>query len=363
MRTFCHFCAIAALSAVTLAAQDAPGAQGTSLDTQPPIPVFARFVRMSMTGTFSSSTVTREDPITGQVGTGMTSVQGERLYDSNELASPVRGVVLVEVPLSALKFTTDGNKYVARARVTATVYDGNGKAAWSQSKESVIRGPESKLAQRRQGSLYFVRSLTLPGGSAYTVEAKVEDLQAQNSGTIQNPVKPGAGAPGLHASDAFFVRKYDGSLDKTEADQVFSFEGNAFSPVLDPVFPAGRAFGMQMFFVLYPDQKAGQPQMTFELMRDGQVAAKGTLPFKHKLFDLAMDPGGNAKGGSIGQSAGTAPMGAQAHEYPYLADLKLTQLPAGDYEAVITIQQHDSTITRTVPFKVAGTPPPAPTSK
>ncbi len=318
---------------------------------EPAIPVYTRFIHISMTGTLSSSVVSREDTTTAEVGkgaNGANTVQSERLYDSNELSTPGRGALIVETPMSALKFVIEKGTYVARVRVTATAVNGDGKAVWSQQKEITISGKQSKLEARRQGSLYFVREVTLPGGSHYWVEGKVEDLEANVTGTARNPLKNSAGAPGINASDAMFVRRLDESTDKFDADQVFSYEGNAFSPILDPVFPTGRAFGMQVFFVIYPDIRGAPPKMSLELLRAGRAIAKGALPFKHKLYDLALD--GRATGFSATE---------RAHEFPYLADMKFSQLPAGNYEAVITVSQGRSTISRSVPFKVAGTPPPA----
>ncbi len=350
MRTSLRFYLIAALGSIAFcfsAAGQDPG-NGTSLGPETTIPVFTRFIRTSMTGTLSSSTVSRQDITTGEVGTGANTVQGERLYDSNELSTPMRGALIVEAPLSALKFVIEKGNYLARARVTATALDGNGRAVWSEHKEFTVSGKQSKLETRRQGSLFFVRGVTLPAGSDYTVEGKVEDLQAGVTGTARNPFKPSGGAPGISASDGLFVRKFDTSVDKFEADQVFSFEGNAFSPVLDPVFPAGREFGMQLFFIIYPDLKGARPEMSLELMSNGRAVAKGALPFKNKLSEPALD-------GRATNFAATE----RAHEFPYLADMKFNQLPAGDYQAVITVSQGRSTITRSVPFKVAGTPPPA----
>jgi len=351
MRTSVLFNVIGSLSlafcfAAIAAGQDSD--QGTALGPEPAIPVYTRFIRISMTGTLSSSVVSRKDTTTGEVGTGANTVQGERLYDSNELSTPKRGALIVEAPMSALKFVIEKGNYVARVRVTASAINGDGKAVWSQQKDITISGKQSKLEARRQGSLYFVRAVTLPGGSDYQVEGKVEDLQQNVTGTARNPLKPSAGAPGINASDAMFVRRTDESTDKFEADEVFSYEGNAFSPILDPIFPAGREFGMQVFFVIYPDLRGAPPEMSLELLRAGRAIAKGALPFKHKLNDLALD--GRATGFTATE---------RAHEFPYLADMKFSQLPAGDYEAVITVSQGRSTITRSVPFKVAGTPPPA----
>lgn len=350
MRTHCHFRAMAVLgglvlSCSVLAAWQDAAAQGVSLETQAPIPVYARFIRTSMTGTLSSSVVSREDSPSYHPADGYNTVAGERLYDSNELSTPVRGMVLVEVPLTSLKFGSDKGNYLARAKVIATVVDSTGRTVWSNQSDITVRGPERKLEARRQGSLFFQREVTLPKGSGYTVKAQVEDLQEQHTGTIEIPVKPGPGAPGLHASDAMFVRKFDAAADKVDADQVISFEGNALSPVLDPVFPAGRPFGLQLFFVVYPDIQGAEPAMSIELIGGGRVAAQGSLSFKQKMRDMAFE----TKSANV--------MGGHAHEFPYLTDLKFSQLPAGDYDAVITVRQGGNAIKRSVPFRVVGDAP------
>jgi hypothetical protein len=369
MRTNCHFRAMAVLCGIVLSCsvlgawQDA-AAEGVSLETQAPIPVYARFIRTSMAGTLSSSSVGGlMDNATGAVGTGRSSSQGSRL-DSNVVSGPMHGMVVVETPLSALRFETEKGKYVARAKVTATVRDSTGRAVWSNEKEISVHGPARNLEARRQGSLFFLRGLTLPGGSEYTVEAKVEDLRAEETRTIQTPVVPAAGVPGLTASDALFVRKFDGSADSFESDQTISFEGTALAPVLDPVFPAGRKFGMQLFFVIYPDINGAQPEMSLQLMCNGKAAAQGSLPFKNRLHERAWEGKTSAAGGStdgvLGLPATINTAGQQAHEFPYLADMQFSQLPEGDYQAVVTVRQGHLAITRSVPFRVVGNPPPAP---
>ena len=368
MRIKSRLCDLATLgclflsSSVLAAGQDA-AAQGISLETQAPIPVFARFIRTSMSGSLSSSSAGGlQDNATGAVGTGRSSSQGARL-DSNAVSGPMHGMVVVETPLSALKFDIEKGKYAARARVRVTVRDSAGSTVWSAEKEIGVHGPEKKLEARRQGSLFFLRGLTLQGGSEYTVEAKVEDLRAEETATIQNPVVTGAGVPGLNASDAMFVRKFDDSADSFEADQTVSFEGVALAPVLDPVFPAGRKFGMQLFLVLYPDIDGAQPELSLQLITNGRTAAEGPLPFKNNIHERAYEgktsPNNGAMGGALGNGGLLNAASQHAREFPYLADMQFTQLPEGDYKAVLTIRQGSRAITREGPFKVAGNPAPA----
>src|ERR1700690_1347155 len=102
MRTSSRFYLITALGGVAFcfsaAGQDAAD-QGVSLGNQSAMPVFARFLRTSMSGTLSSSSAGGlRDNATGAIGTGRSSVDGGRIA-SNTTTGPMHGMVLVEVPL------------------------------------------------------------------------------------------------------------------------------------------------------------------------------------------------------------------------------------------------------------------------
>jgi hypothetical protein len=64
-------------------------------------------------------------------------------------------------------------------------------------------------------------------------------------------------------------------------------------------------------------------------------------------------------GGQLGNGGLLNAASQHAKEFPYLADMQFSQLPEGDYQAVIRIRQGGRIITREVPFKVVGTAPPA----
>jgi len=97
---------------------------------------------------------------------------------------PMTGLLLVECPLAALRFRTEGAKYVVEARVTETVRNAEGKSVWEAKKDIAIKEPLKKQDARRDGNLYYMRGLQLPGGQ-YTVEAVVEDLAGEQSGKSQ----------------------------------------------------------------------------------------------------------------------------------------------------------------------------------
>jgi hypothetical protein len=197
--------------------------------------------------------------------------------------------------------------------------------------------------------MFFMRGLSLPGQGPFTLEAKVEDLLAGTTGVVQTPLKTSKNAPGLVATDAVAVRPFKGSADKFEADQVFSYEGEALSPLLDPVFRAEKPINLQLYLRLYPDIHGAPLEMSMEIVHDGRVVARMPLPFKGGMASEARDGATSSVQGKP-QSI----LGGEAKEFPYLVDMKGAKFSAGDYHAVISIRQSKNVIKRVVAFKVVG---------
>jgi len=254
----------------------------------------------------------------------------------NDPHEPLKGLVTVESPLTAFRFDKDetAGAYQGHARITAIVRDAKGEAIWTGQKDVNLHGPLARLAKRREGSIFFMRAVTLIGQGPFTVEAKVEDLVGQTTGTITAPVRIGRNAPGLAATDALVVRPVRGSADAFDADQVLSYEGDALSPVLDPVYHGDQPVDMQIYLRLYADIRATPLDMSMEVLNEGKVAGRMTLPFKGTPPDSAHE--------------------GAAKEFPYLVNMKGARLTAGDYQGVISIHQGKDVIKRIVAFKVVG---------
>jgi nucleotide-binding universal stress UspA family protein len=345
----------APVQAAAKAAEAAPAAPGAVLKSE--IPVRIRFIRTSGTGSTSESITDHEadfgmtatlSNVNGVVGGGGGSM--EVSYWPNDPNAPLQGLVTVESPLNALKFDIDDNagSYLARARITATVRNVKGAAIWTGRRDVTVHGPMQKLNERREGSMFFMRSVTLVGQGPFSMEAKVEDLVGNTMGFIQTPVKVGRNARSLVATDAVAVRPFKGSVDKFEADQVLSYEGEALSPVLDPVFRAGQPVDLQIYLRLYPDIHGDPLDLSMDVMNEGRVVAHMSLPFKSGLANSAREGPTNGAGGT------SSMVGGQAHEFPYLVNMKGAKFPAGDYQGIISIHQGKSVIKRVVAFKVVG---------
>jgi hypothetical protein len=332
------------------------------------IPVAVRFVRTSGTGSTSENiadhetdfgtTVTMSGVSTGPGGSGAPVGGGgsmEVSYWPNDPHAPLQGLVTVESPLTALRFAVDDTTgtYQARARITVTVRNVNKGEIWTARKDVSIHGPLQKLAARREGSLFFMRAVTMVGLGPFTMEAKVEDLVGNTTGVIQAQVRVGRNAPGLVATDALVVRPFKGSADTFDADQVLSYAGEALSPVLDPVFRADRPVDLQIYLRLYPDIHGSPLDLSMEVLNEGRVVARMPLPFKGALSNSARE------GPTSGASGSANVLGGQAREFPYLVNLKGAKFPAGDYQGIISIHQGSSVIRRVVAFKVIGNGPKA----
>jgi hypothetical protein len=335
----------AASSAEAAQARSAASPAESGMDFH--IPVYATFFRTSSRG-LTSDGPNRADKNFSPNNSGMIGT-GESTGDPNMPTGPLRGQVVVQAPLSALRFDTDDNAgtYRAHARITAIVRDAKRRSIWHIQQDVNLHGPLSKMKARLEGNLYLIRAVTIPGKVGFTLEGTVEDLLASSSGTVHQPINAVEGVPGLMVSDVCLARPFRGAADRLEADAPFNYDGEVLSPVLNPAFRAGEPFDINLYFVVYPDLRGGKPDLNFELLRGGKPVMRMPLPFKSELFDMARD----GKTVSI--------MGGLSHEFSYLAALKGVKLGPGDFEARIIIRQGKNVVTRNVPLHVEGDAPVA----
>jgi len=314
------------------------------------LPVHVRFIQISNRPGGSQS-------ITAQLGidssgSGYGGNVGESASRAEGVGGPLHGYLIAQAPLNALHFDKDDRtgSYSAHAKVTmaARYASGkkNGEIAWSQSKDVKINGTLAKFHEREISNLLYLREVSLPAGK-YTLESTVEDLLAKKTGSISEPLKTGYGVPGLMVSDPLFVRWFKGNADKFESDTVLNYEGNGFTPLLDPVFPANTPFKVDAFLILYPDVYGPQPTITMEIIRDGKVVAAAQMPFKTKLRNDAVG------GKGVGSSEGL--VGELQHGFDYVASMNVDKMSPCDCQAKVTVQQGKSIVTRMLDFKVADT--------
>ena len=275
------------------------------------------------------------------VRTHFVRIQPKRAHGAVSDLGPTSGLLLLECPFSALEFQEDdkAGKYFVQARMTEIVRNTEGNPVWQARKDVTLKEPLKKLHTRQAGSLFYMRTLQLPGGQ-YTVEATVEDLLANRSGSAREPLNATGSLPGLGVSDPLFVRPLNDAADRFDADQVLMYDAQAIAPVLNPVFIADQPFELRLYFVIYPDIRGATPEISLEILRNGHVEGRSQLAFNDKIRDTAFE--NSTLGGKS----------EQKHEFPYLADIRDASFGAGQYEARLTIRQGRNTVTRGLPFRV-----------
>ncbi|MGO9232266.1 MAG: hypothetical protein ACLQKA_23975 [Bryobacteraceae bacterium] len=308
----------AAAPPTVVAAMAAPPAAAAASE----IPIYARFIRTAANASSGA--------------TGTTDATGS-----------MRGTIMAEVPLSELKFQVDetAKTYLARATIFVIVRNSQNAPVWSGQKEMYIHGQLSGLGWRQQGSMFFMRQITLPAGDGLIIDAKVQDLLAGTSGRVRTPLRSAPGPTVSLASDALFVRPFKAAADKLDADEVLSYNGETLSPVLDPRFPSGEDLDLQIYLLLYPNVHDAPPEMSLDLAHDRHAVAHIPMQFG----STAAAPDG--KPGKP-ESASTPVQDGQPNPVPYLANVKRAQLAAGSYDAIVNIRQGPRSITREVAFRV-----------
>ncbi len=258
---------------------------------------------------------------------------------SGATVGAMTGLFLTEVPMSSLKFQTQGSNATARVQISQVVKKKSGEVTWQASKELTVKSAASKLDARKKGSICYARQVQLPGGE-YVLESTVKDLLGEIDGKGSVPLTAVDSIPGLAASGAIFARKLDKQVDLFEGDDIIQYDGMALAPMLNPVFPANEPFELPVYFLVYPDMNGKRPEMRLDIFQNGQPVGGTDIAFTDKLRDDA-------------RSGGTGISGEQKHEFPYLAKLANAMFLAGNYEVKITIKQDKQEVTRNVKFKVA----------
>lgn len=266
-------------------------------------------------------------------------IQSSKMRSAGSEFGPLHGFFVAESPLTALQLQEQGGNYSGRARVTEMLRAADGKVVWQAKKDIVIKGPSRKLDSRRAGLLSYMRELQIPGGN-YILDATVEDLVAGKTLTVSEPLIASSRAPGFDVSDIVLVRPLDDAVDKFESDTTFVFDTRALVPLLDPPYRANQPLDLQIYMVIYPDLRGGQPDLNLEILQGAQAVAKSHLLFNDKVRN------------SASEGSGLDAKGDQKDEFPYLAHLPNVSLSAGNYEARVTIRQDKRTLTRSVAFQV-----------
>jgi VWFA-related protein len=224
--------------------------------------------------------------------------------------------------LSTAKLTTPVNSRTQKARIHATflalVKDAKGQIVAKVSQEIDREVPQDKLEQFRRGIIIFTSPFEASSGR-YTVEAAVTDPEG-GRGSLRrfSLVVPKPGQPAV--SDIELVYRLDPLDGPRDPGNPLEFAGGKIMPALAQTANAGK--DAALFFVVYPESTAEKPKVRIEFFRDGKA-----------VYESALE-------------VGTAD---EVNSFPVLASAKL---PAGEYMALVTVEQNGRTTQQSAPISV-----------
>lgn len=191
-----------------------------------------------------------------------------------------KGLVVVEVPMSGIKFTehVDTKTFSSRVSLLAMVKDAKGEVVAKVSSDLPRRGPLALLPQARAGNYIYKEPLNLPPGR-YTLETAVMDHEAGTVGTRKSSYVVTPKAQGVAMSSLYLVRNFQANAKDLDPNEPLQYQGGRITATLSGQVFAVKGAQMSTFFVVYPDPAiAEKPVAEVEFSVDGKVIAKSALP-------------------------------------------------------------------------------------
>lgn len=224
--------------------------------------------------------------------------------------------------LDTANLTTPINPATGKARIHATflalVKDAKGQVVGKVSQQIDREVPQDKLQQFRRGDIIFTAPFEASSGR-YTVEAAVTDPEGGRASLRRFALTvPRPGQPAV--SDIELVYRLDPLDGPRDPGNPLEFAGGRVMPAIAQTATAGQ--DAALFFVVYPESTAGKPKVSIEFFRDGKAIQQSAL------------------------EVGTAD---EVNSFPVLASAKL---PAGEYMALVTVEQNGRTTQQSAPISV-----------
>ncbi|MGJ5813295.1 VWA domain-containing protein [Paludibaculum fermentans] len=191
-----------------------------------------------------------------------------------------KGLVVVEVPMSGIKFTehVDTKTFSSRVSLLALVKDAKGEVVARVSSDLPRRGPLALLPQARAGNYIYKEPLNLPPGR-YTLETAVMDHEAGTVGTRKSSYVVTPKAQGVAMSSLYLVRNFQANAKDLDPNEPLQYQGGRITATLGGQVFAVKGAQMSTFFIVYPDPAiAEKPTAEVEFSVDGKVIAKSALP-------------------------------------------------------------------------------------
>ena len=229
-----------------------------------------------------------------------------------------RAVVVVEVPMSGVRFTEDvaARTFKMRISTLALLKDAKGEVVQKLSNDLPRSGPLAMLPQARAGNFIYKEQVQLAPGR-YTLETAVLDHEAGKAGVKKSPFEVVAAPAGVAMSDLCLVRGYQPKAKDLDPNDPLQYQGGRITPTLGGQVFATPGAQLSVFFTVYPDSAIKTtPTAQVEFLVDGTSVTKLDLPL----------PAADAQG-----------------RIPYVMSAPAENMPPATYEIRVTVKQGDST--------------------
>jgi VWFA-related protein len=250
-------------------------------------------------------------------------------FDFPEADRPGLVPVMVEVPAGSINFVNapDKKSYSADFSVVVLVKDEGGRVVRKLSNQYLLGGPLDQLPAARQGKILFYRETRLAPGR-YTINSVVYDATNSRSGTD-------AASLSVEASDASRLRlssiviiKSAEKLTAAEAaaQRPFNFGEVAIYPNMGEPIRKSASKNLAFFVTAYtPRASASATKLRMEIVQQGRA---------------------------LGQTSYDLPAPDASGRVQYAGAIPIDKYKPGDYELRVTVQDAQSTATRTERFTI-----------
>jgi VWFA-related protein len=234
--------------------------------------------------------------------------------------------LVVEVPTSGLEVRRDPNANLAswHVSIVSEVKDRSGAVLEHFSQD--VPGHNALDAKEEARSCATMqRHFALPPGE-YTVETAVLDRTSGKLGAARMQFEVADAATGPFLSDVALVRRVDSSDDELDALEPLRYQHGKVVPSLSgQVLPGSKE--TSFFFLVRPDSAVSDPAMLeMQVFRNGELLGQMPLQLPANLSEA----------------------------FPYLASLKTSSLPAGNYAVRVSLAQGERVIEREGSFSIPG---------
>jgi VWFA-related protein len=251
-------------------------------------------------------------------------------FNFPETGKPGLVPVMVEVPAGSINFVASSEKrsYATNFSVVVLIKDEEQRVVRKLSNQYLLGGPLDKLEAAKQGKVLFYRETQLAPGS-YTLASVVYDATTGRAGiNTGSVVVADADQSRLRLSSIVIIKSAEKltPIDQSTSNP-FHFGEVLIYPNMDEPLLKSVSKNLAFFVTVYqPQGSASATKLKLEIVQRSRVLGQTS-------YDLpAPDPSGRIQ---------------------YASGIPVDKYKPGDYELKVTVQDAQSTATRTEHFTVA----------